>query len=186
MSERVIARRLWQCPSCGKRYRIPAAAPDPGLCPDCQPDVDSETSEETLPVIAATAGKPARRNRIGGWMLIPVWYFLFALIFGLPMGVLDSIFRASDSGGHPLALAIVAVQGAFLAFSFYVATRLLRQKRDAPALMMAWYAAWGLLQLLGQVLFGEIAAGFVLLAVAACAVLYFANSRRVKDTFVLP
>ena len=29
-------RQLWQCPQCSRRYKIPADAPTPKLCPDCK------------------------------------------------------------------------------------------------------------------------------------------------------
>ena len=31
-----ITRRAWQCPSCGRTFRIPQAAPPPLSCPDCE------------------------------------------------------------------------------------------------------------------------------------------------------
>ena len=44
MSDSKIKRRVWQCPLCERRYKIPASAKDPKLCPQCKKaDVEPPT-----------------------------------------------------------------------------------------------------------------------------------------------
>ena len=35
MTKSTVARRVWQCPSCGRTFRIPQSAPPPVSCPQC-------------------------------------------------------------------------------------------------------------------------------------------------------
>lgn len=56
-------RRRWTCPRCGTKWEIPAAAPDPRDCPECQ-KVDKLNAGRVVRVGRAPKGDlPSSRHR---------------------------------------------------------------------------------------------------------------------------
>ena len=55
MANQRTKRRVWQCPSCEKRYKIRATAKDPERCPKCK-DLGSTN---VVPAIASEGEEPA-------------------------------------------------------------------------------------------------------------------------------
>lgn len=63
-----VERRPWQCPECGRRYRIPASAADPEKCPACS---DSPVNGRTEPPPLAERPTPRRWRLTNERLAIP-------------------------------------------------------------------------------------------------------------------
>lgn len=91
-----VSRRVWQCPGCGQKWQIPATAPDPRFCVNCQKS--STGIPPVIPVPVATTqfdidSVQSSVRRVMMHVLICILVVILAVLFRSAI---------SDSSEHPV------------------------------------------------------------------------------------
>lgn len=155
-------RRPYQCPGCGRVFRIPATAPDPGLCPNCQAPARSAVPPAVPPVPALPAqeslsagpgdGSPADWPPAGAAPPVPVVVPLPEWMHHLPMASLGVGGVASLlCTALPLVLTVAAGAAAVVLGGIARAIPPLCPGRKKRA------ASWGIMLGLSAIAYGGIA-----------------------------
>ena len=65
MADQRTERRVWQCPSCEKRYKIRATAKDPVACPKCAKLSANDASASSQPAATPKASGSSNKKVVG-------------------------------------------------------------------------------------------------------------------------
>lgn len=89
-----LSRRRWTCPRCGTKWEIPAAAPDPRDCPECQ-KVDNLNAGRVVRVGNDTATRQSGRR----------WFWPISVCLSIGIALLACFAALQFWGGGVLSQA---------------------------------------------------------------------------------